>query len=77
MGHLQVVIVRIPPVAFPSSPPAAPDSRGVRPLHLNRIGIALADSIDELLREEAITPQLAQTIMVQVSISGWTRNLEG
>ena len=42
----------------------------------NRIGIALADSIDELLREEAITPQLAQTIMVQVSISGWTRDLE-
>ena len=40
-----------------------------RPAHArrgSRIGIALADSIDELLREEAITPQLAQTIMVQV-----------
>lgn len=34
-----------------------------------RIGIALADSIDELLREEAITPQLAQTIMVQVCMA--------
>lgn len=72
MGYLQVVIVRITPVSFPSSPPQRPTHDGVLLLYLNRIGIALADSIDELLREEAITPQLAQTIMVQVW-RFWTR----
>jgi hypothetical protein len=66
MGYLQVVFVRIPPVSFPLPPLQRPTHDRVRPLYLNRIGIALADSIDELLREEAITPQLAQTIMVQV-----------
>jgi len=72
MGYLQVVLVRIPPVPFLSSRPQRPTHDGVRLRYLNRIGIALADSIDELLREEAITPQLAQTIMVQ-ACRMWTR----
>jgi len=58
-----MVIVRIvPPVLSCRRPRGSHRCGGV---FKYRIGIALADSIDELLREEAITPQLAQTIMTQ------------